>query len=106
MEERASPPPAPPPQDSNSKPQLPTISPGTYVVRVPKDQIYRVPPPENARIAEQHRSAPRRETNGTHCCCIAFIVFFLAVAILIGGVLGGLFFMAQQPHCPRRWKKA
>jgi hypothetical protein len=101
MEERASPPSAPPPQDSNSKPQLPPINPGTYVVRVPKDQIYRVPPPENARIADQHRSAPPKKTNDTNCCCIAFIVFFLAVVILIGGVLGGLFFMVLTPKDPK-----
>ncbi|GAU24548.1 hypothetical protein TSUD_148890 [Trifolium subterraneum] len=106
MKERASPPSAPPPQDSNSKPQLPAINPGTYVVRVPKDQIYRVPPPENAHIVEQHHSAPPKKTNCTRCYCITFIIIFLAVVILIGGVLGGLFFMAQQPRCPKRWKKA
>ncbi|MCI53498.1 hypothetical protein A2U01_0074745, partial [Trifolium medium] len=56
------------------------------------DQIYRVPPPENACIAEQHRSAPPNERNGTRCC-ITFIIFFLTVFISLGGVLGGLFFM-------------
>ncbi|KAK9270726.1 hypothetical protein L1049_026309 [Liquidambar formosana] len=29
---------------------------GTYVVQVPKDQIYRVPPPEHALIAERRRN--------------------------------------------------
>ncbi|XP_058761506.1 NDR1/HIN1-like protein 13 [Vicia villosa] len=101
MEERASPPPPPPPQYYDSKPQLPDIGHGTYVVQVPKDQIYRIPPPENARIAELHRKPPTKETNRTRCCCIVFIIIFLAIVILIGGVLGGLFSMVLTPTDPK-----
>jgi len=101
MEERASPPPPPPPShDSNAKPQLPNISSSTYVVQVPKDQIYRVPPPENARIAEQHRSSPPKEKNRMCCWCFVFI-FFIAVVILIGVVLGSLFFIVLTPEDPK-----
>ncbi|XP_004500615.1 NDR1/HIN1-like protein 13 [Cicer arietinum] len=106
MEERASLPPPPPPQgysdnDDNSKPKLPDIGPGTYVVQVPKDQIYRVPPPENARIAELHRSSPAKETNRSHCWCFVFIIIFLVVVIIIGGLLGGLFSIVLTPKDPR-----
>lgn len=100
MEERASPPPPPPPHDSNSKPQLPNINPNTYVVQVPKDQIYRVPPPENARLAEQRRSSPPKEKNRMCCWCFVFI-FFIAVVILIGVVLGSLFSMVLTPKDPK-----
>lgn len=102
MEERASPPPPPPPQNYDySKPQLPNIGHGTYVVQVPKDQIYRVPPPENARIAELHRKSPPKETNRTRCWCIVFIVMLIAIVILIGGVLGGVFSMVLTPTDPK-----
>ncbi|CAK8566331.1 unnamed protein product [Lathyrus sativus] len=102
MEERASPPRPPPPHDVNSNPQLPDFGHGTYVVQVPKDQIYRVPPPENALIAESHRKPPTKETKRTCCCCwcIVFIVLFLAIIILVGGVLGGLFSMTNPPKDP------
>ncbi|CAL5202878.1 unnamed protein product [Lathyrus oleraceus] len=102
MEERASPLPSPPPRkDFNSNPQLPDIGHGTYVVQVPKDQIYRIPPPENARIAESHRKPPPKETNRTRCWCVVFIVFFLTIVILVGGVLGGVFSMVLAPKDPK-----
>ncbi|TYH80920.1 hypothetical protein ES332_D03G165500v1 [Gossypium tomentosum] len=41
--EHSNPKPAPPSSDK------PIPQPGTYVVQIPKDQVYRVPPPENAR---------------------------------------------------------
>lgn len=99
MEERASPPP-PPPHDSNSKPQLPNINRNTFVVQVPKDQIYRVPPPENARLAEQRRSSPPKEKSRMCCWCFV-LIFFIAVVILIGVVLGSLFSMVRTPKDPK-----
>nr|GME21777.1 protein YLS9-like [Ipomoea batatas] len=46
-------------------PAKPVPPPGTYVVQVPKDQIYRYPPPENARrFNALSKRKPRRS-----CCC-------------------------------------
>lgn len=107
MEERVlTPPPPPPPIDYDdkshgSKPQLPDINPGTFVVQVPKDQIYRVPPPENARIAELHRNTPQGEKKGSRCWCFVFIIVFLAIVIFIAGLLGGLFSIVLTPKDPR-----
>ncbi|KAL6578320.1 hypothetical protein OROMI_010648 [Orobanche minor] len=64
-----------PPPESSRKP---VFTPGTYVVQVPKDQIYRVPPPENASMLEQR-------INGGHnkrgqCCfsrCCNSCIFML-----------------------------
>ncbi|XP_061345935.1 NDR1/HIN1-like protein 13 [Gastrolobium bilobum] len=100
MEERD-----PPPHYANnshsSKPKLPNIDPGTYVVHVPKDQIYRVPPPENARIAENYRNPPSRDTKQTRCWCFVLIIVFIAIVIFIGGLLGGLFSIVLTPKDPR-----
>ena len=95
------PPPPPPPLDSNSKSKLPDISPGTYVVQVPKDQIYRVPPPENVHIAELHRNSPPKAKNRTCCWCFTFIIVFLVIVLLAGGLLGGLFSIVLTPKDPR-----
>uniref|UniRef100_A0A803PC58 Uncharacterized protein n=1 Tax=Cannabis sativa TaxID=3483 RepID=A0A803PC58_CANSA len=43
--------------DPSSEPPLPRL-PETYVIQIPKDQIYRVPPPENARTAELRLRKP------------------------------------------------
>lgn len=54
----------------------PAIQTATYVVQVPKDQIYRVPPPEHAfMLAERH--ANQKKQKGSCClsgqaCCFFF----------------------------------
>ncbi|KAL9144086.1 hypothetical protein ABFS82_14G274700 [Erythranthe guttata] len=42
---------------------------GTYVVQVPKDQIYRVPPPENAIMLEQRNLKNQDKQKRSSCCC-------------------------------------
>ncbi|CAN7121762.1 NDR1/HIN1-like protein 13 [Brassica rapa] len=73
-------------------------SPGTYLVQIPREQIYRVPPPENARRYEDlsrrkpNRSACRR------CCCYSLTV--LLVLVTLAAVLVGIFFLVFRPHKP------
>ncbi|KAK7282801.1 hypothetical protein RIF29_11867 [Crotalaria pallida] len=107
MEERFSlppPPPPPPPQpyDPDSpKLQLPYVGPGTYVVQVPKDQVYRVPPPENARIAESYRVSPRKGKKRSCCCwCCVCLIFFIIILIILGAIIGGLFSAVLKPRSP------
>ncbi|CAL0327378.1 unnamed protein product [Lupinus luteus] len=105
MEERLPPPPPPPlqPCATNSPQlQLPYIGPGTYVVQVPKDQVYRIPPPENAQIAERYRNSPGKEKKRSCCCwfCVCLIVF-IAILIIIGAIVGALFSMVLKPKSPR-----
>ncbi|XP_024969068.1 NDR1/HIN1-like protein 13 [Cynara cardunculus var. scolymus] len=67
---------------------LQDVRPGTYVVQVPKDRIYRTPPPENALIAERHRNAPSKKPSGfpLKCVLISIIIFVLFLG-LIGGII-------------------
>uniref|UniRef100_A0A7N0ULY1 Late embryogenesis abundant protein LEA-2 subgroup domain-containing protein n=1 Tax=Kalanchoe fedtschenkoi TaxID=63787 RepID=A0A7N0ULY1_KALFE len=58
--------------------------PGVYVVQVPKDQIYRVPPPENALIVERHRSPAVK--NRSRCTC--FLHVLLPIVLVLGLVMG------------------
>ncbi|XP_022132124.1 NDR1/HIN1-like protein 13 [Momordica charantia] len=78
MAERVpSPSPPPPPADF-------FFSSGTYVVQVPKDQIYRIPPPENALIVERHRN-PSSTSNRRPCssCCFRFMLPLVVVILLV-----------------------
>ncbi|KAF1865402.1 hypothetical protein Lal_00004776 [Lupinus albus] len=104
MEERLPPPPPPPQPCATNSPQLqlPYIGPGTYVVQVPKDQVYRIPPPENAQIAERYRNYPGREKKRSCCCwCCVCLVVFIAILIIIGTLIGALFSIVLNPKNPR-----
>ncbi|KAK4434185.1 NDR1/HIN1-like protein 13 [Sesamum alatum] len=52
----------------------PTFHPGpaTYVVQIPKDQIYRVPPPENAHMLEERTRNPPKKKRSSCCLCSCF----------------------------------
>ncbi|CAL9064530.1 unnamed protein product [Musa banksii] len=74
---------------------------GTYVVRVPKDQVYRVPPPENAKLAERYRNQNRSRRRGSPCLSclkwilgVAFLVLLLIVAVTV------IFFVVVRPGAP------
>ncbi|CAK9174942.1 unnamed protein product, partial [Ilex paraguariensis] len=55
----------------------------TYVVQIPRDQVYRVPPPENARIVESHHKPHEKKRQGIGgCCCWAFVGFALVLAVV------------------------
>ncbi|XP_050378037.1 NDR1/HIN1-like protein 13 [Argentina anserina] len=64
--------------------QYTTFRAGTYVVQVPKDQIYRIPPPENASIVQRHRDPSKKKK--PMCCnfiCLGILFFFLLFIILL-----------------------
>ncbi|XP_059318646.1 NDR1/HIN1-like protein 13 [Lycium ferocissimum] len=72
----------------------------TYVVQIPRDQVYRVPPPENAKIVESHRTPDnnfqRKRKFG--CCC--WILLGLLVFGIIIGVTIGVIHVLYIPKCP------
>ncbi|CAN6285375.1 unnamed protein product [Urochloa humidicola] len=66
----------------------------TYVVKVQKDQIYRVPPPENAYLAERYRNARgggggAKKQEGPACspCVARTLGALLATAVLLGAAV-------------------
>ncbi|KAL8548787.1 hypothetical protein ACS0TY_007888 [Phlomoides rotata] len=74
----------------NLKPLNPPTSkpvppPATYIVQLPREQILRYPPPENAR---KYQSLTRRK-NRKSCCCFTLCLLLLLVvaAALSAGVL-------------------
>ncbi|KAK7276581.1 hypothetical protein RIF29_17724 [Crotalaria pallida] len=88
------------PRDSPPLPTEPkTSSPqaGTYVIHIPKDQVYRVPPPENAT---KYNLYTRRRNNRRGCrCCLCFIgILFLLVILL--AIAAGVLFLVFRPQSP------
>ncbi|KAG5241784.1 hypothetical protein OIU76_024943 [Salix suchowensis] len=65
---------------------LPTES-ETYIVQIPKDQIFSIPPTENAAIAERHRLPQKKEQRS---CCnrwLCIIVTLILLALIIGTII-------------------
>nr|GMD73656.1 protein YLS9-like [Ipomoea batatas] len=86
------------------KPQLPVSAkpvpppPGTYVIQVPKDQIYRYPPPENSR---RLKSFSRRKSRRGCCCrCLCYTLCLLVVLIVAVAVAAGVFYLVFRPESP------
>ncbi|WCJ41519.1 Late embryogenesis abundant (LEA) hydroxyproline-rich glycoprotein family [Euphorbia peplus] len=83
------------PQPSPEKPIPP---PGTYVINIPKDQIYRVPPPENAK---KFATFTRRKTHRSSCCCFLYSLFgVLLTLIILAGISAAVFYFVVKPEAP------
>ncbi|ESQ46126.1 hypothetical protein EUTSA_v10000276mg [Eutrema salsugineum] len=76
----ATPPPSLPPPDS-----IPELE--TYVVQVPRDQVYWTPPPEHAKYVEKRRNIPKKnKKNG----CSKRLMWFFIILVVFGCLLGAI----------------
>lgn len=88
--------PGKPQQPASAKPVPP---PGTYVIQVPKDQIYRYPPPENSR---RLKSFNRRKSNRGCCCrCFCFTLCLLVFLIVALAIAAGVLYLVFRPESPK-----
>ncbi|KDP46860.1 hypothetical protein JCGZ_24069 [Jatropha curcas] len=72
----------------------------TYVVQIPKDQIFSVPPPEHAIIAERHRNPEKEDNTGRRSCLICVLITLTVLAVLMCLILGILRIL-YNPKAPR-----
>ncbi|KAA8550047.1 hypothetical protein F0562_001731 [Nyssa sinensis] len=94
-----------PSQEAPSKPAHPMTEnpvpppPGTYVIQVPKDQIYRYPPPENAR---RYQNYTRRKPRHSCCCrCLCWTLGLIALLIVLVAVAAGILYLVFRPEAPK-----
>lgn len=83
----------------NPCPDKPVPPPGTYVIHIPKDQVYRVPPPENANRyqALTRKSKARRRP----CCrCLCWSLGILAFLLALLAVSAAIFYLVVKPRSP------
>lgn len=84
----------------NFHPRTPP-KPGSYVIQVPKDQIYRVPPPENAH---RYAAYTRRRASGgrsRRCSrCVCWSLFVLVLLAVAAGVAAAVLFLVFRPKAP------
>ncbi|EOA22952.1 hypothetical protein CARUB_v10003689mg [Capsella rubella] len=73
--------------------------PGTYVIEIRKDEIYRVPPPENAH---RYEYLSRRKTKQSHCRrCFCYSLAALLILLFLAALVLGVLFLVYGPHKPR-----
>ncbi|KAF9676334.1 hypothetical protein SADUNF_Sadunf09G0127900 [Salix dunnii] len=72
--------------------------PGTYVIQIPKDQVYRVPPPENAQRFE--RLSRRKPSRSRCCCCLCWFLSFLAAFLFLLGLAAAILYLVFRPESP------
>ncbi|XP_060197106.1 NDR1/HIN1-like protein 13 [Lycium barbarum] len=83
---------------SPAKP-VPPPPPGTYVVQVPKDQIYKYPPPENSR---RYESLTKRKPRRSCCCrCLCFTFSVILILIISLGITAGVLYLVYRPEAPK-----
>ncbi|XP_059315006.1 NDR1/HIN1-like protein 13 [Lycium ferocissimum] len=88
-----------PPSSNNSSEAKPVPTPGTYVVQVPKDQIYRYPPPGNAR---HYESLTKRKPHRSCCCrCLCYTFSLLLILIIALGITVGVLYLIFRPESPK-----
>ncbi|MBA0745252.1 hypothetical protein Gogos_007832 [Gossypium gossypioides] len=87
------------PKPATSSPEKPAPQPGTYVIQIPKDQIYHVPPPENAhRYEHLSKRKPRRSTCRSCCCCLLTTILALLLAAAIAAAVIYFVFKPESPN--------
>ncbi|KAL1816857.1 hypothetical protein ACET3Z_019431 [Daucus carota] len=90
-----SPPHSPPPQSK------PAAAPGsTYVIQLPKDQIYRRPPPENAERMKKLAKTNRRRSNRL-CRCLGYTLAAAILLLILLGIAAAVFYFVYKPESPK-----
>ncbi|XP_010472212.1 PREDICTED: uncharacterized protein LOC104751860 [Camelina sativa] len=59
----------------------------TYVVRVPRDQVYWTPPPEHAKYVEKRRKNPEKNKKKG---CSKRLMWFFIILVVFGFILGAI----------------
>ncbi|KAL0437117.1 UNVERIFIED_CONTAM: NDR1/HIN1-like protein 13 [Sesamum radiatum] len=83
------------PRPPNPPPSNPVPPPATYVVQLPREQIFRYPPPENTRKFEARTRRKARRS----CCCFTFcLLLLLIVAAAVSAGMLYLVFRFKSPN--------
>ncbi|CAN6443198.1 unnamed protein product [Victoria cruziana] len=80
-----------------SNPRSSPSSPPSYVIQVPKDTIYRVPPPQNARLYKKY-TRPKRSCS--FCRVLCWFVFLLILLAIAAAIAAAVIYFVFQPKAP------
>ncbi|OAY71552.1 Protein YLS9 [Ananas comosus] len=79
--------------------EKPKPPPGTYLIQIPKDQVFRVPPPETLKLAAYTAAPPPRRRRRRRRCCCLLLAAAAALALALAAAAAALYF-ALRPKLP------
>ncbi|KAF6153762.1 hypothetical protein GIB67_000995 [Kingdonia uniflora] len=80
--------------------EKPGPPPGTYIVQIPKDQIFCSPPPENANLYKKYTTRCKRSSR-RWCYCIGWIFGIISVLIVLIAISKGVLHLVCQAKLPK-----
>lgn len=86
-----------PPIPEPSRPVPPP--PSTYVIQLPREQIFRYPPPESSRKFQTLNVKKNRRSCCRRCCC--FTLCLLLLLIVAAGIAAAVFYLVFRPESPK-----
>ncbi|XP_051134694.1 NDR1/HIN1-like protein 13 [Andrographis paniculata] len=78
-------------------PSKPVPPPATYVVQLPREQILRYPPPENARKYQALTRGKRQSCCRRCCCCVLCLLLLLVISAAVSAGVLYLVFRFKSP---------
>lgn len=90
------------PASSSPSPHSPAQKPvppprGTFVIQIPKEQIFSYPPPENAKDFQFQRKPRRSFCRRCFCCTFSLLLLLIVAAAIAAGVL----YLVFRPKAPK-----
>ncbi|KAG0466634.1 hypothetical protein HPP92_018214 [Vanilla planifolia] len=74
---------------------------GSYIIQLPRDQIYRVPPLENEYHFKAYTSRAANRRRGRCCRCLALTVALLSLLVFSLAAVTGILYLVLRPKLPR-----
>nr|WIW57604.1 late embryogenesis abundant protein LEA34 [Pinus tabuliformis] len=84
--------------DGNASVAAREKAPRSYIVQLPKEQVYRTAAPPQHRYAP---SPPPRRRRNPCCCCLAWIFCPLILLIVLIAIAAGVFYIVFRPQIPK-----
>ncbi|KAJ4819898.1 hypothetical protein LUZ62_032464 [Rhynchospora pubera] len=72
-----------------------------HVVQIPKDQVFRTPPPENARLQKIYAARAARKRNRNCFCFFKYLLSTILTIVLVVAIVAVVFFLFYKPKIPK-----
>ncbi|KAJ3668996.1 hypothetical protein LUZ60_010946 [Juncus effusus] len=79
----------------------PRLPPKHHVVQIPKDQVFKTPPPENARLQKIYAARMKNKRNRSCFCIFRYLCSVILILVLVIAIAAGVFYLIYKPTIPK-----
>jgi hypothetical protein len=72
-----------------------------HIVQIPKDQVFRSPPPQNARLQKIYAARAARNKNRNCCCFFKYLLLTILFIVLVIIIAASVFYLLYKPKMPK-----